>query len=72
MIGSGIKLFMPYVSLYERLEFGKYAEANGGEYNPEIKAEFMEKHLDKSKCYEFDYELMKEILEFYDAYCGGM
>lgn len=148
MIGSGIKLFMPYVTLYERLKFGKYAaysamdgfansdagimvihskddttvlpengydkfydvygddtrfcfieyenrghdylyyseaahryreqlnkdytayvEANGGEYNAEIKAEFMEKHLDKNKCYEFDYELMKEILEFYDAYC---
>lgn len=149
MIGSGIKLFMPYVSLYERLEFGKYAaysaldgfansdagimvihskddtmvlpengydkfydvygnnprfrfveyedrghdylyyseaahrykeqlnedyavyaETNGGEYDAETKAEFMKKHLDKSKCYELDYELMKEILEFYDTYCG--
>lgn len=25
MVGSGIKLFMPYVSLYERVKFGKYA-----------------------------------------------
>lgn len=148
MIGAGIKLFMPYVSLYERLKFGKYAaysatdgfansdagimvihskddttvlpengyekfyqmyggnsrfcfveyedrghdyiyysqaaqryreqlnkdytayvEANGGEYNAGIKAEFMKKHLDKSKCYAFDYDLMRRILEFYDSCC---
>lgn len=148
MVGFGIKLFMPYVSLYERLKFGKYAaygakdgfansdagimmihskddttvlpengyekfyhmyggnsrfcfieyedrghdyiyfseaaqryrdqlnkdyiayvEANGGEYNAGIKAEFMKKHLDKSKCYEFDYDLMRRILEFYDSCC---
>lgn len=147
MIGSGIKLFMPYVSLYERLKFGKYAaysaiggfadsdagimvicskgdktvlpengyekfynmygdnsrfcfieyedrghgdiyysdaareykeqlnkdytayvEANGGEYNAGIKAEFMEKYLDKSKCYEFDLNLMQKILEFYNSH----
>lgn len=148
MIGSGIQLFMPYVSLYERLKFGKYAgysalegfansdagimvihsmddttvlpengyekfydryggdsrfsfieykdrghgytyyseaalryrkqlnedysayaEAKGGGNNDEIKAEFMEKNLDKSKCYEFDYDLMQQMLEFYDSYC---
>lgn len=148
MIGFGIQLFMPYVSLYERLKFGKYAtfsaidgfaesnagimvlhskddtsvlpengydkfydvygdnsrfsfieyedrghgyiyysedarnyrdqlnkdytayvEANGGEYSAEIKAAFMEKNLDKSKCYEFDYDLMEQILEFYDSCC---
>lgn len=148
MIGSGIKLMMPYVSFYEWLKFGKYAsysaadgfadtdagimvihskddttvlpengyekfydrygdnarfcfieyedrghsyvyysdaakryreqlnrdytayaEANGGEYNAEIKAEFMGKYLDKSKCYEFDSDLMRQILEFYDTYC---
>ncbi len=147
MIGSGIKLFMPYFSLYERLKFGKYAacsaidgfadsdagimvicskedttvltengyekfynvygddsrfcfieyedrghgdiyyseaareykeqlnrdytayvEANGGEYNAGIKAEFMEKYLDKSKCYEFDLNLMQQILEFYNSH----
>lgn len=147
MIGSGIKLFMPYVSLYERLKFGKYAacsaiggfadsdagimvicgkedttvlpengyekfynvygdnsrfcfieyedrghgdiyysdaareyreqlnrdytayvEANGGEYNAGIKAEYMEKYLDKSKCYEFDLNLMQQILEFYNSH----
>ena len=148
MIGFGIKLFMPYVSLYERLKYGKYAtfsaidglantnagimvlhskddtsvlpengydkfydvygdnsrfsfieyedrghvyiyysedarnyrdqlnkdytayvEANGGEYSAEMKASFMEKNLDKSKCYEFDYDLMEQILEFYDSCC---
>lgn len=148
MIGGGIKLFMPYVSLYERFKFGEYAdysavdgfnntdadimviqskddatvlpengydkffevyaddprftfleyedrghsyiyysqaaksyreqlnedytayvEENGGEYNAEIKAEFMEKYLDKSKCYELDYELMGRILELYDSCC---
>lgn len=148
MMGFGIKLLMPYVSLYERLKFGKYAaysaidgfansnagvmvihskddttvlpengyekfyyvygdnprfffieyedrghnyiyyseaaksyrdqinkdyaayvEANGGEYNAELQTEFMLKNLDKSKCYEFDYDLMERILEFYDSYC---
>ena len=148
IIGFGIKFFMPYVSLYERLKFGKYAaysatggfagtdagimiihskddttvlpengydkfydmygddarfsfikyedrghnyiyysdsakdyrdqlntdytayvEANGGEYNAEIKAVFMEKYLDKSKCYEFDSGLMGRILNFYNTYC---
>ncbi len=148
VMGSGIKVMMPYVSLYERLKFGKYAaysavdgfansdagimvlhskddtivlpengydkfydkygdserfcfieyedrghnyiyyseaakryreqlnkdyeayvQAHGGEYNGKIKAEFMEQHLDKSKCYEFDYDLMRRILEFYDSYC---
>lgn len=149
VIGAGIQLFMPYVSIYERLKFGKYAacsavdgfgeseagimvlhskddtevppeygydvfynkyggdsrfcfieyedrghsyicyseaariyreelyedygdyvEENGGEYNNEIKAEFMKGRLDKSKCYEFDYDLMQRILEFCDYYCG--
>lgn len=148
MIGSGIQLFMPYVSLYEQMKFGKYAgysaidgfansdagimvihskadtmvlpengyekfyerfgdsprfyfieyedrghgdlyytdaareykeqlnreydayvEANGGEYNAKIKAEFMEQHLDKSKSYELDENLMQQILKFYDSYC---
>ncbi|MDE7435762.1 MAG: alpha/beta fold hydrolase [Lachnospiraceae bacterium] len=148
LIGSGIQLFVPYASLYERLKFGKYAsysaidgfaasnagimvicsrddttvlpengydkfyevygndprfyfveyedrghnyiynsqasqryreqlnedytdyvEANGGEYNAQIKTEFMEKYLDKSKCYELDYGLMQQILGFYDSYC---
>lgn len=147
ILGPAIKIFLPYVSLYERLKFGKYAsysaiggfdsseagvmvlcskddttvppefgydkfyeaygdsprfcftkyedrghnyiyyseaakdyrdrlnkeytayvEANGGEYNAEIRAEFMEENLDKSKCYEFDYELMEQISGFYDSY----
>ncbi len=47
-----------------------YVEANGGEYNAEIKTEFMEKYLDKARCYDFDDELMMGIIEFYDKYCG--
>ena len=147
ILGPAIKLFLPYVSLYERLKFGKYAsysamdglanseagimvvhsrddtvvpigygydkfydvysddarfsfieyenrghnyiyysdaseeyrdqlnkdytayvETNGGEYNAEIKAKFIKEHLDKSKCYEFDYDLMERILDFYNTY----
>lgn len=148
MIGGGIKLFMPYVSLYERLKFGEYAaysvtdgfaadskagimviqskddttvlpengydkfhdkygdssrfcfieyedrghdcvycskesqghrkqlnsdydtyvKEHGGEYTAELKAEFMGKYLDKSKCYELDHDLMQQMLEFYDSY----
>ena len=50
-------------------DYTAYVEENGGEYNAEIKAEFMEKYLDKSKCYELDYELMGRILELYDSCC---
>ena len=42
-------------------------EANGGEYSAELKAAFMEKNLDKDRCYEFDKELMGRILEFCDG-----
>ncbi len=49
--------------------YTEYVEANGGEYNAEIKTEFMEKHLDKARCYEFDIELMSKIVGFYDEYC---
>lgn len=50
-------------------EYATYVETHGGEYNAEIKAEFMEQHLDKNTCYEFDFTLMEQILEFYDSYC---
>lgn len=148
IMGFGIKLFMPYFSLYERLKFGEYAaysaldsfkasdaeimviqsrddtivrpengydkfykaysdnprfrfveyedrghnyvyysetaqhyrerlnedytayvEANGGVYSMDIKQEFMEANLDKSRCYELDDALMQQILELYDSYC---
>ncbi len=46
-----------------------YVEANGGEYNAEIKTEFMDKYFDKSLCYDFDDELMSRIVEFYDKHC---
>ena len=41
------------------------------EFSAEAKAEFMGKYLDKKKCYEFDYDLMQKILEFYDSYVCG-
>lgn len=47
----------------------EYVEENGGEYNGEIKAEFMEKNLDKKKCFEPDEELMEQIIGLYDQYC---
>ncbi len=49
--------------------YTEYVEANGGVYNAEIKTEFMDKYLDKARCYEFDDELMTDIVEFYDKYC---
>ncbi len=49
--------------------YTEYVEAHGGEYNAEIKTEFMDKYLDKDLCYEFDSELMGRIIEFYNEYC---
>lgn len=48
-----------------------YVEANGGEDTAAIRAEFMEKNLDKEKCYELDEDLMQRIVGFYDDYCRG-
>ena len=50
-------------------DYKSFVEANGGEYSAELKAEFMEKNLDKEKCYEFDTDLMQRILDFYDQSC---
>lgn len=50
-------------------EYTAYVEAHGGEYNAEIKAEFMGQYLDKNKCYEFNFALMEQMIEFYDSYC---
>ena len=50
-------------------DYVKYVESHGGEYNGEIKAEFMNKNLDKKQCFEPDPELMTEILNFYHRYC---
>lgn len=51
-------------------DYTAYVEANGGEYNAEIKTEFMDQYLDKQKAFELDGELFAQILEFYDTYCG--
>lgn len=70
---SGV-LFSERAQEYERQldeKYTAYVEANGGEYTAEIKAEFMKKNLDKKKCYEFDNDLMRQIVEFYDSCCKG-
>lgn len=70
---SGV-LFSERAQEYERQldeKYTVYVEANGGEYTAEIKAEFMKKNLDKKKCYEFDNDLMQQIVEFYDSCCKG-
>jgi len=46
-----------------------YVEEHGGEYNLEIKEEFMNGYLDKRKCFEPDPVLMEQILAMYDKYC---
>ena len=50
-------------------DYTAYLEANGIKGNWDTYGEYMGKNMDKSKCNEFDEELMKEIIEFYDAYC---
>lgn len=50
-------------------DYAAYLEANGIEDDTETCGEYMAENLDKSKCYEFDDELMKEIIEFYNSYC---
>ena len=50
-------------------DYTAYLEENGIEDDTETCAEYMAKNLDKSKYDEFDDELMKEIIEFYDSYC---
>ncbi len=43
-----------------------YVETNGGEYNAEIKEEFMIQYLDKSLCFELDPELSDAILVMFE------
>ena len=47
-----------------------YVAANGGADSAALKSAFMKEHLDKEKCYEFDDDLMQQILMFYDSCCG--
>lgn len=52
-------------------EYTEYVEARGGEYNAEIKREFMSQYLDKSACFEPDPDLVTAILELYNTACEG-
>lgn len=47
--------------------YASHVEKNGGEYNAEIKAEFMSQYLDKAQAFELDIDLMHEILVFFDV-----
>ncbi len=51
-------------------DYKSYVEDNGREYNAETKMEFMNKYLDKKKCFEPDSALMERIIAMFDAYCG--
>jgi len=51
-----------------KADYLKYVNEHGGIHNAEIKKEFMDIYLDKSKCFELDEELMRDILEFYNEY----
>lgn len=49
-------------------DYAAYVESNGGEYNAEIKMEFMEQFLDKGEAFALDAELFSQILDFFDSY----
>ena len=51
-------------------DYTAYVQTHGGEYNAQIKEEFMDAYLDKKQCYEPDPELMAQILALYDGACG--
>lgn len=52
-------------------DYKSYVEDNGKEYNAETKEKFMNKHLDKKKCFEPDPVLMEKILDMFDEYCAS-
>ena len=49
-------------------EFKAYVDSLDTELTPEIKTEYMNKHLDKKQLFELDNELMSQIVSFYDSY----
>lgn len=55
----------------ERLnaDYAAYVQLRGGEYNAQVKEEFMSAYLDKKQCFEPDPELMAQILALYDSAC---
>lgn len=48
-------------------DFEQYINRLDEEFTPEIKADYLSKHLDKSLLYELDQNLMSQILQFYDS-----
>lgn len=51
-------------------DYTAYVQSHGGEYNAQIKEEFMNANLDKKRCFEPDPELVAQILALYDEACG--
>ncbi len=47
-----------------------YVESHGGVHNAEIKEAFMDRYLDKSRCFELDPDLMERITDLYNTGCG--
>lgn len=46
--------------------FATYVESLNGPFTAEIKAEYMQAHLDKAQLFDLDQELFEQILLFYD------
>lgn len=51
-------------------DYTAYVQTHGGEYNAQVKEEFMNAYLDKKQCFEPDPELMAQILTLYDEACS--
>lgn len=46
-------------------EYDKYLEENGLERTPEIRSDFMLSHMDKTRRWELDEEILSQMLDFY-------
>lgn len=51
-------------------EYRVYVESQGGKQSDQIKKEFADQSLDKSKMFELDQKLMSGILEMFNSYCS--
>jgi len=51
-------------------DYKSYVEDSGKEYSAETKEEFMNRYLDKKKCFEPDPILMERIINMFDTYCN--
>lgn len=49
-------------------DFKAFVDSLDTELTPEIKTEYMNKHLDKKQLFDLDTDLMSQIVAFYDSY----